>query len=72
VSSLTINVFLVLSLFFTNEDSIVVSIDGGGQIVIPANSTFEVESVEYLVDDKIFILREPIIFKDGFEDGEQQ
>lgn len=72
MSSLTINVILVLSLFFTNEDSIVVSIDGGGQIVIPSNSTFEVESVEYLVDDKIFILREPIIFKDGFEDGEQQ
>lgn len=72
MSGITLNVFLALSLFFANEDSIIVSIDGGGQIVIPANSTFEVESVEYLVDDKIFILREPAIFRDGFEDGDQQ
>lgn len=62
----------VISLIFTNDDPILVSIDGGREIiVIPAHSTFEVESVEYLVDDKIFILREPVIFEDGFEYGEQ-
>ena len=66
--STLLNVALVLSLFFTNEDTIVVTTNNGVQIVIPPNSTFEVENVEYLVEDKIFILRQPIVFVDGFEE----